>query len=66
MVGCYWKLSLRSENAGVSFVNLGGELKDCKCPNHTEEGVFYIPHYWKKCPICYSPKEALARKAPTE
>lgn len=62
MVGCYWKLSLKGDTATISFVNLGEELKDYQCPNHPDEGVFYIPRYWKKCPICYNPKEAIATK----
>jgi len=59
MIGCYWKLTLRGLTSSAKFFNLGGELKDYLCPNHPQEGVFYIPHYWKKCPICYNPEEAI-------
>ncbi|MGD0070899.1 MAG: metallophosphoesterase [Candidatus Bathyarchaeia archaeon] len=61
MVGCYWKLNLNGSNVNVSFKNLGGKLKEYNCPNHPQEGKFYIPIYWKKCPICYEPKEAIMR-----
>jgi len=66
MIGCYWKLALRGPTFSAKFFNLGGELKDYVCPNHPQEGVFYIPQYWKKCPICYNPDEAIAGKASLE
>lgn len=59
MIGCYWKLILKGSIVSINFVNLGGELKDFRCPNHPEEGTFYIPRYWKKCPICFEPGEAM-------
>ena len=66
MIGCYWKLTLKGPAVSVDFVNLGGELKDYECPNHPEEGVFYVPRYWKKCPICYKPEGAIVRKMSTD
>jgi hypothetical protein len=62
MIGCYWKLTLKNFIVSVDFMNLGNRLKSFRCPNHPEEGTFYIPHYWKKCPICYEPREALIKR----
>lgn len=62
MVGCYWKLNLENSTVSVNFVNLGGRLKEFKCPDHPQEGTFYIPYYWKKCPICFEPREALNKE----
>jgi len=62
MIGCYWKLTLKGSSVSVNFMNLGNRLKDFRCPDHPEEGTFYIPHYWKKCPICFEPREALIKK----
>jgi hypothetical protein len=45
-----------------NYLNLGGKLKDFSCPDHREEGIFYIPFYWKKCPICYDPREAIVKE----
>jgi hypothetical protein len=61
MVGCYWTLELEGTSASVSFTNLGGKLKEYKCPNHPKEGTFYIPFYWKKCPVCNDSKNALVQ-----
>jgi hypothetical protein len=62
MIGCYWKLNLKDSTVSVNFMNLGNKLKAFRCPVHPEEGTFYIPSYWKKCPICYEPKEAINRE----
>jgi len=62
MIGCYWKLNLENSIFAVNFMNLGNGLKDFRCPDHPEEGTFYIPHYWKKCPICFEPREALIKR----
>jgi len=61
MIGCYWKLALKGSTVSADFVDLVGNLKDYECPCHPEEGLFYIPRYWKKCPICYKPREAIVR-----
>lgn len=62
MIGCYWKLTLKDSTVSVDFMNLGNKLKDFSCPYHPEEGTFYIPFYWKKCPICYEPREAIIKR----
>jgi len=62
MIGCYWKLTLKNSTVSVNFMNLGNKLKDFRCPYHPEEGTFYIPFYWKKCPICYEPREAIIKR----
>jgi hypothetical protein len=62
MIGCYWELNLKGSNVEVSFRDLGGNLKEYVCPKHPKEGIFYIPNYWKRCPICYEPKQAIIQK----
>jgi len=62
MIGCYWKLTLKDYTVSVDFKNLGNSLKEFKCPDHLKEGTFYIPSYWKKCPICFKPAEALIKR----
>ncbi len=62
MIGCYWKLYLGGSSVSVNFMNLGNKLKDFRCPEHPEEGTFYVPHYWKKCPVCFNPREALIKR----
>ncbi len=62
MIGCYWKLTLKDFASSVEFANLGEKLKDFKCPDHPKEGTFYIPFYWKKCPICFNSKEAIRKE----
>jgi hypothetical protein len=61
MIGCYWELNLKGPNVNVTFKNLGENLKEYDCPNHPQEGKFYIPFFWKKCPICHEPEEAMVR-----
>lgn len=61
LVGCYWELNLKESKVDITFKNLGGRLKEYICPRHPQEGTFYIPMYWKKCPICYEPEEAIIR-----
>jgi hypothetical protein len=62
MVGCYWKLVLKGSSVSVNFINLGNKLKEFNCPAHPEEGTFYIPFYWKKCPVCFDPRNSLFKK----
>lgn len=59
MIGCYWELTLKNYEASIDFIDLGGQLKYYNCPDHPREGTFYIPRYWKKCPVCYRQNEAL-------
>lgn len=61
IVGGYWKLILEKSNVTAEFVDLGNKMKAFKCQHHPQEGTFYIPHYWKKCPICYEPEQALIK-----
>jgi len=62
MIGGYWRLILEKSAIKAEFINLGNKMKAFKCPHHPEEGTFYIPHYWKKCPICYEPRKALIKR----
>jgi len=61
MVGCYWELTLENQKVSVNFVNLGGQLKEYNCSVHSKEGTFYIPYYWKKCPVCFDSENAINR-----
>jgi len=29
------------------------------CLIHRDEGVFYIPDFWKECPVCYDSGNAI-------
>lgn len=50
--GCYWDIIIDNNKVtNVMWHNLGG-MKETKCNNHPF-AIFYIPHYWKKCPLCY-------------
>ncbi|MGB9827694.1 MAG: metallophosphoesterase family protein [Thermosphaera sp.] len=53
MIGCYWVLKFDKTGVNAEWVNMGENLKEYKCPRHPEQGVFYIPVNWKKCPVCY-------------
>jgi hypothetical protein len=61
LVGCYWVLNLHREGISANWIDLGGKMKEYRCPNHPEQGVFYIPFYWRKCPVCYDSNNALSR-----
>ena len=37
-------------------------MKEMTCPIHQDEGTFYIPSYWKNCPICYDSRNAIFSK----
>jgi len=66
MIGCYWNLTLKDSTVSVNFMNLGNRLKGFRCPEHPQEGTFYIPFYWKKCPVCYKPREAIVTRRPQQ
>ncbi len=55
LIGCYWVLKFEKTGVDVDWVDMGGNLKEYRCPRHPEEGVFYIPVNWRKCPVCYNP-----------
>lgn len=61
IVGGYWRLILEKLNVTADFINLGNNMKAFKCVHHPQEGTFYIPYYWKKCPICYEPRQILIK-----
>jgi predicted MPP superfamily phosphohydrolase len=63
MMGCYWKLNLEGSTVSASFKNLSSKMKEYRCPDHPEEGTFYIPFFWKNCPICYEPRQAIATRS---
>lgn len=52
ILGCYWFIDL--ENNEVQIENHSWQLKKSICPIHKNQGVFYIPYYWRDpCPLCY-------------
>jgi hypothetical protein len=56
IVGCYWLIDLpdrSSEPPEITWINYGGKMKEVKCSKNLHEGVFYIPYYWRSCPVCY-------------
>lgn len=61
MIGGYWNLALEGSKVSADFINLGGKLKEFVCPNRPEQGTFFVPFYWKKCPVCYSQEKALIK-----
>jgi predicted MPP superfamily phosphohydrolase len=58
MIGCYWVIEIEGSSVSATFVNLGGKLKEFICPEHPKEGTFYIPFFWKKCPVCFEPSRS--------
>jgi predicted MPP superfamily phosphohydrolase len=62
MIGCYWKLTLEGPHLSVEFKDIDHKLKLLNCPNHPEEGTFYIPQYWYECPVCRNPENALVAR----
>ena len=59
IVGCYWILEFHGYEVSTQWIDLGRKLKEYTCPVHSEEGVFYIPQYWRKCPVCFDEKNAI-------
>ena len=59
LTGCYWTLELQGREVSIRWIDSGNELKEYTCPVHPEEGTFYVPHYWKRCPVCYNPQQAI-------
>ncbi|MFX0210138.1 MAG: metallophosphoesterase [Candidatus Hodarchaeota archaeon] len=53
LLGGIWEIDVNYENLNIEFIDLGNNVREIICPNHREEGVFYIPKYWRKCPVCY-------------
>jgi len=62
LLGCCWLIDLSEGRPSIKWVNFGGRMKEMTCPTHQDEGVFYVPDYWKKCPVCYDPKNAIFSK----
>jgi len=52
LFGCYWFIKIEDDQ--IIPVNHSWQLKESKCPIHKNQGIFYIPYYWRKpCPLCY-------------
>ena len=59
MEGMYIVIDI--ENARVRDLEiklLSSDLKLYTCPLHPEEGLFIIPRWWKRCPVCYDVSRA--------
>jgi len=61
LIGCYWIIDLKGSHFDATLVDLGGNLKRLQCPRHPDEGTFYIPYFWRKCPVCDDPDNALIK-----
>jgi predicted phosphodiesterase len=56
LFGCYWFIEISEDRFHIE--NHSWQLKESKCPIHSDQGVFYIPYYWKKdCTLCYDEEE---------
>lgn len=53
LLGGIWQIELTKFESNFEYVDLGNNVKEMICPIHNEEGVFYVPKYWRKCPVCY-------------
>jgi predicted phosphodiesterase len=54
--GCYWLMDVDDDN--IQIINRSWELREFICPIHSNQGTFYIPHYWRRnCPLCYDELE---------
>ena len=59
LLGCCWLIDLSKGKPSIEWVNFGGRMKEMVCPIHRDEGVFYVPDFWKKCPVCRDPNNAI-------
>ena len=55
LFGCYWFIDI--ENGDVHLENHMWQLKQITCSIHTNQGILYIPYYWKVCPICFNEEQ---------
>jgi len=62
LLGCCWLIDFSEGRPSIKWVNFGGKMREMTCPIHRDEGTFYIPSYWKKCPVCYDPRNAVFSK----
>ena len=54
LVGCIWVIDVYpGPRVEYRYVDLEGNLKEVRCPVHSEEGTFLVPRYWRRCPLCY-------------
>jgi len=58
LLGCYWTLEISNGRVEIRWHNLGGKMKEFECPVHAAEGKFYVPFYFRKCPVCYNKESA--------
>jgi len=54
MEGMYMVIDIEgTELRGLEVKLLSDDLKFYSCPHHPDEGLFIIPKWWRKCPVCY-------------
>jgi len=54
MEGMYMIIDIEgTEIRNLEVKLLSNDLKFYTCPHHPDEGLFIIPKWWKKCPVCY-------------
>lgn len=54
LLGGLWVIKLsETRDLSIEFINLGGKVKIIACPIHSNEGNFYVPYFWRKCPVYY-------------
>jgi hypothetical protein len=58
LLGGIWEIDITNDKIIIEFLDFGNNLRELICPYHREEGMFYIPKYWRKCPVCYDIKNA--------
>jgi predicted phosphodiesterase len=59
LLGGLWEIELSTNHVeNVEYVDFGGNIKQLLCPYHPEEGIFYIPRFWRKCPVCFDEDNA--------
>ncbi len=58
LLGCYWTLEVSNGTVEKKWHDLGGKMKEFECPDHAAEGKFYVPFYFRKCPVCYNRESA--------
>ncbi len=51
--GVVMALHLDPESVLRVVVKPLGSVKPLVCPIHIEEGVFFVPETWRRCPVCY-------------
>jgi predicted phosphodiesterase len=63
LLGGIWEIELANHQIErIEYVDFGDNINRLLCPHHPEEGTFYIPTYWRNCPVCFDDDNAKFRK----